>query len=355
MNAKLQSQLKQTQQALQASETRLKNLVLSNPDAILIVDLNGIVRFLNPAAERLFCRAVTEMMDQPFGYPVVAGETAEIDVIQTDGVTSVAEMRVVETQWEGQPVLLTTLRDISARQKLMTELSETANKLERSNRELEQFAYVASHDLQEPLRKVSVSCGMLAEHCGDNLDDEAAQYMHYIQDGAVRMQALIGELLTFARIGSGDRKEEDTPVEDALNDALANLATSMEEEAAEVTHDQLPVVRANHGQLTHLLQNLIGNAIKYRSDASPKIHVGVESVRDHWIFSVTDNGIGIEPKNLEKVFDIFERLHGRSEYPGTGIGLAICRRIVDRLGGRIWAKSEHGVGSVFCFSIKKLL
>ena len=354
MNEKLQTQLEQTLRALRDSQTRFRNLVFSNPDGILIVDLDGVVRFTNPAAEQLFGRTQEQMMDQPFGYPVVAGETAEIDILQVGGGNSVAEMRVVKTQWEDQPVLLTTLRDISVQQQLVTELSETAYKLERSNDELEQFANVASHDLQEPLRKVSNFCELLKEHYGENLDDQAAQYMHYIQDGAVRMQALIGELLAFSRIGSGNCEDEDTSVENALDEALLNLAGSIEEAAAEVTHDQLPVVRANPSQLCHLLQNLIGNAIKYRGDASPKIHVAVETNRDCWIFSVTDNGIGIAPENLEKVFDIFKRLHSASEYSGTGIGLSICRRIVDRLGGRIWAESKDGVGSVFRFSIKKL-
>lgn len=164
----------------------------------------------------------------------------------------------------------------------------------------------------------------------------------------------IQELLSFSRIGSGSREDKETSVQDALNDALLNLATSIEEEAAEVTHDQLPVVRAKRSQLCQLLQNLISNARKYQSDAPPKILVGVESNRDSWVFSVADNGTGISPENREKVFDIFKRLPGRSEYPGTGIGLAICRRIVERLEGRIWVESELSVGSVFRFSIKKL-
>ena len=354
MNDKLQTQLEQTRQALRASESRLQNLVLSNPDAILIVDLNGIVRFMNPAAEKLFGRSAEQMTGQPFGFPVVAGETAELDIIQAGGAVRVAQMRVVKIEWEDLPVFLTSLRDISVQQQLMKELSATADKLERSNRELEEFASIASHDLQEPLRKVSSYCELLAEHYGDNLDSDAAQYMHYIQDGAGRMHAMINELLSFSLIGSDGCEDEDTSVQDALNDALANLAGSIEEAAAEVTYDPLTVVRVNRGQLRHLLQNLIGNAIKYRGDTPPKIHVGVESDRDRWVFSVTDNGIGIASENLEKVFGIFKRLHGRSEYSGTGIGLAICRRIVDRLEGRIWVESEIGVGSVFRFSIKKL-
>ncbi|MDB2685619.1 ATP-binding protein [Mariniblastus sp.] len=356
MSDKLQTQLEQTQLALLASETRLRNLVLSNPDAILIVDLNGIVRFMNPAAEQLFGRSAKQMTGQSFGFPVVAGETADLDIVQANGAVGVAQMRVVKTQWEDQPVFLTSLRDISVQQQLMNELSATASKLERSNGELEQFAYIASHDLQEPLRKVSAFCELLAKEYGHKLDGDAAQYMHFIKDGAARMHVLIKDLLAFSRIGLDNQEDRETSVQDSLNDALVNLETVIEEAGAEVTQDQLPVVRANRRQLSHLLQKLIINAIKYRKDAPPKIHVGVESDHDRWIFSVTDNGIGIELKNLEKVFNIFTRLHVPSEYPdaGTGIGLAICRRIVDRLDGDIWAESEHGVGSVFRFSIKKL-
>ena len=203
------------------------------------------------------------------------------------------------------------------------------------------------------MRKVSSFCELLAEEYGDTLEGDAALYMRYIVDGAERMRALIQDLLKFSRIGSDGFEDADTFVQEALSDALLNLEASIEEASAKVTHDDLPIVRADRRQLSQLLQNLVGNAIKYRGDTSPKIHEVVESTDESWIISVTDNGIGIEPRCHDRVFGIFKRLHGRSEYSGTGIGLAICRRIVERWGGRIWVESKLGAGSSFRFTIKK--
>jgi light-regulated signal transduction histidine kinase (bacteriophytochrome) len=224
--------------------------------------------------------------------------------------------------------------------------------LARSNRDLEQFAYVASHDLQEPLRMVNGFLKLLAERCAGQLDEKANQYIAYSVQGAQRMSQLITDLLEYSRV---DRKGKELQATDAralLTDALANLRASIAEAGAQVTHDELPTVRADATQLGQLFQNLIGNAIKFRDPHRPcQVHVAVRKDGGQWVFAVRDNGIGIDPKQHARVFVIFQRLHTRDEYPGTGIGLAICKKIVERHGGRIWIESVLGEGSTFFFTL----
>ncbi|MEU5876196.1 ATP-binding protein [Spirillospora sp. NPDC047279] len=215
-------------------------------------------------------------------------------------------------------------------------LDEQAAELRRSNAELEQFAYVASHDLQEPLRKVASFCQMIERRYGDQLDDRGKQYIDFAVDGAKRMQALINDLLSFSRVGRLSRPEEAVDLGGVMSQALDNLSTLREETAAEVTSDELPTVAGDRTQLTQLFQNLVGNAIKFRGDEAPRVHIGVRRVGDEWEFSCSDNGIGIEAHHADRVFLIFQRLHPRDEYDGTGIGLALCKKIVEHHGGRIW-------------------
>ena len=224
-------------------------------------------------------------------------------------------------------------------------------KLERSNAELEQFACVASHDLQEPLRKVSMFCGLLGEEYADKLDDEGRGYIRYAIDGAQRMRQLITDLLNFSRVGSQEDADSSYPVQQALDDALANLKEAMSAAGAEVSVDPLPQIVGNRPQMSRLFQNLVGNGLKYRSDEPSKIHVGVVSDSANHTFSVRDNGIGIEPQNHQRVFGIFKRLHSASEFQGTGIGLAICQRIVDSWDGKIWIDPEVSTGTKFCFTV----
>lgn len=227
--------------------------------------------------------------------------------------------------------------------------SETQRKLEdqtaelkRSNGELEQFAYVASHDLQEPLRKVASFTQMLEQRYGDQLDERAKQYIAFSVDGAKRMQMLINDLLDFSRVGrmGGERTRIDATV--PFRAALNNLGATIEDSGATVTHDELPEVYGNRAQLTQLFQNLVGNAIKFHSQDPPVIHIGVRRDGDMWEFSCTDNGIGIESKYTDRIFLIFQRLHGRDVYAGTGIGLALCKKIVEYHGGRIWVDTGDG-------------
>ncbi|MGC5014672.1 sensor histidine kinase [Streptosporangium sp. DT93] len=219
-------------------------------------------------------------------------------------------------------------------------LEDQATELKRSNAELEQFAYVASHDLQEPLRKVASFTRMLEQRYGDQLDERAKQYISFSVDGAKRMQLLINDLLDFSRVGrAGERVAIDSGV--PFKAALHNLGATIEDAGATVTHDELPEVRGNRVQLTQLFQNLVGNAIKFRGQDPPEIHVGARRDGDMWEFSCTDNGIGIDGKYTDRIFLIFQRLHGRDVYAGTGIGLALCKKIVEYHGGRIWLDTER--------------
>lgn len=223
--------------------------------------------------------------------------------------------------------------------------------LQRSNSELEQFAYVASHDLQEPLRAVTGCVQVLQKTYRDKLDADAGELIHHVVEGAARMQTLIGDLLAFSRVSSHSKPFEATDCNVALDRALANLAAALRERDAVVTRDTLPTVTAEQVQLSQLFQNLIGNGLKFCGGRRPEIHVGAKRQEDAWLFSVRDNGIGIEPAYRERIFVIFQRLHTRTEYPGTGIGLAICKRIVERHNGQIWVESEPGKGSTFYFTI----
>jgi PAS domain S-box-containing protein len=224
----------------------------------------------------------------------------------------------------------------------------------RSNRELEQFAYVASHDLQEPLRMVSSFTQLLSMRYKDQLDAEAQEFIKFAVDGASKMQELINDLLEYSRIATRGKNPVLTDMHDILGQVMKNLSVIIQEKNALVTSDELPVIYADGGQMVQLLQNLIGNAIKF-CDTSPRIHVAVKEEKDHFLFTVSDNGIGIETQYFERIFQIFQRLHSRDEYGGTGIGLAICRRIVERHGGKIWVESKPGEGASFKFTLKKYL
>ncbi len=228
---------------------------------------------------------------------------------------------------------------------------ERAQELANSNAELEQFAYVASHDLQEPLRAVASFTRLLARRYENQLDANARDWMDRIVNGAVRMQQLIKDLLTYSRVGRTGKEFAPTDCNKVLAEVCANLRVAIEESCANITSDPLPTVTANETELIQLLQNLIGNAVKFRAERPMEIHVGVQRDGDSWLFTVRDNGIGIDPKYAERIFLIFQRLHGRGKYPGTGIGLAVCKKIVERHGGRIWVESVPEQGSTFSFTL----
>lgn len=240
---------------------------------------------------------------------------------------------------------------VEQRERAEKSLARYTEDLERSNRELEQFAYVASHDLQEPLRMVASFTQLLERRYADVLDSDGREFIAYAVDGANRMQALVSDLLAYSRVGTIGKSFSSTNCQAVLERAIRNLNLAIGESDAVVTHDPMPTVKADGTQLLQVFQNLLGNAIKFRSEAPPRIHVGAERRDGDWFFSICDNGIGIEPEHEERIFVLFQRLHSREHYGGTGMGLAICKKIVERHGGRIWMESELGEGTTFYFTL----
>ncbi|MEW6333824.1 MAG: ATP-binding protein [Thermodesulfobacteriota bacterium] len=366
------AELTRSEALLRESEQKFRSLIEDAPDAIYVhADYRYV--YLNPAAVKLFGAASA---DQLIGSAILErydpglheqirermrllyeerrkSLASERFYHRLDGTTVPVEIRAVPIRYDGRNAALTFVRDITERRRAEQELKRAVTDLERSNRDLEQFAYVASHDLQEPLRMVSSYTELLARHYEGRLDEKARKFIDYARDGAVRMQALINDLLMYSRIGTRGRPPEAVDTHALLGEAHRNLAAQIEENRAIITNDGLPTVRADASQLVQVFQNLISNAIKYQGEGAPHIHVAAREDGQEWVFSVRDNGIGIEKQYAERVFVIFQRLHTRQEYPGTGIGLALCKRIVERHGGRIWFASEPGSGTTFFFTIPK--
>jgi PAS domain S-box-containing protein len=368
---------KQTEQALRQSEQRLRLLLDSTTEAICGADLESNCTFCNPAAARLLgYHDANELQGknlhalmhhtQADGKPLPLEEcriyqafsrglsfhTDEEIFWRRDGSSFPVECWSHPILQDGRPLgTVLTFLDITERKRAEEELARKMQELARSNQDLEQFAYVASHDLQEPLRMVASYTQLLAERYQDKLDENADKYIRYAIEGAMRMQTLLEDMLAFSRVGRNGFVMTQADCRVAVEEALQNLHAAIQEGSAEVKTGPLPAVTADRTQLRQLFQNLIGNAIKFRSSAPPMISVGVEEKGEEWQFAVSDNGIGIAPEHTQAIFAIFQRLHTRTEYPGNGIGLAICKRIVERHGGRIWVESQPGEGSTFRFTI----
>jgi PAS domain S-box-containing protein len=243
------------------------------------------------------------------------------------------------------------VEDISLRKKAEETLNESLKDLERSNRELEQFAYIVSHDLKEPLRMITSYVQILNKRYKGKFDTKADEFMDFIVEGTMRMDDLLDDLLEYSRVGKKGDPFQPVDLNKIVKFARDNLKRIISKSGAEIRYSKLPTVSADEVQMIQLFQNLIGNAIKFRSDESPRIDVSAETAGYNWTICIHDNGIGIDPKHLDRVFLMFRRLHGRGKYPGTGVGLSICKKIVERHGGRIWAESRAGKGSKFCFTI----
>jgi PAS domain S-box-containing protein len=253
---------------------------------------------------------------------------------------------------KGKPVGTAGLvLDISERRHAEEASKQYAEELRRSNAELEQFAYVASHDLQEPLRMITSYLQLIEQRFAGQLDSDAREFIGFAVDGAARMKNLINDLLTYSRVQRARLEFELVSMESVLSQVKSNLRLAIEEYNAQITNDPLPEITANEGQMIQLIQNLIGNALKFRRELPPKIHVSAERGKTNWTFVVQDNGIGIDEEYKERIFVIFQRLHGRDQHPGTGIGLAVCKKIVERHNGRIWVESKVGEGSTFYFTL----
>ena len=390
---------KRAEEALHQSEAIKAAMLESSLDAIITIDREGKVIEANPTVEQVFGYTREEMLGKEMaaliippslrdqhrhglvrylatGEGPVLGKRIELMAMHADGKEFPVELAISPIRSRGKPMFTGYVRDITERKRaeqalyqlnaelemrvaertaelkgVNETLEKTVKELTRSNSDLEQFAYVSSHDLQEPLRMVTSYVQLLDRRYKHKFDETARQYMDFAIDGAIRMKALVTDLLTYARVGGENTGFEPVNSAAIVSEAIKNLKALVKESGATISVDPLPQIYGSRTELLQLFQNLINNAIKYRRNVPPVIHVGVSEESGQHVFSVTDNGIGIDPKYFDRIFMIFQRLHDRSTYPGTGIGLALCKKIVERHGGKLLLTSQAGRGSTFYFSI----
>jgi PAS domain S-box-containing protein len=364
---------RRAEKRLAQMEGRYRGLLEAAPDAMVVVDQAGEIVLLNVQAEKQFGYRRDELLGQkvkniiPEGFAerlvadaLRSAEDAlaqqidtgiELTALRKDGSEFPIEIMLSPLESPEGTLVTAAIRDISIRKQAEVHLLLKVEELNRSNEELGQFAYIASHDLQEPLRMVASYTQLLEKRYKGKLDSDADDFIGFAVDGANRMQRLIQDLLAYSRVGTKGSDMLDTSSEQALQQALQNLRGAIQESGAVVTYDPLPTVRADETQLVQLFQNLVGNAIKYQSSGHPQVHVSATNGSKKWTFSVRDNGLGIDPQYFEKIFVMFQRLHKREEFAGTGIGLAICKKIVERHGGSISVTSQPGHGSTFAFAL----
>jgi PAS domain S-box-containing protein len=364
---------KNAEKHLAQMEGRYRGLLEAAPDAMVVVNQVGEIVLLNLQAEKQFGyrrnellgQKVTNIIPEGFAERLIAdglrsaedalaqqiGTGIELSGKRKDRTEFPIELMLSPLSGADGTLVTAAIRDISVRNAAEADLLHKVEELNRSNEELGQFAYIASHDLQEPLRMVASYTQLLSRRYAGKLDSDADEFIAFAVDGATRMQRLIQDLLAYSRVGTKGKDLLSTSSEDALKHALSNLRGAIEESGAVVTHDPLPEVLADEMQLVQLFQNLVGNAIKYQKPGIPKIHVAALNGGKQYRFSVQDNGLGIDPQYFERIFGMFQRLHKREEFAGTGIGLAICKKIVERHGGQISVESQPGIGSTFRFAL----
>ena len=350
-----------------------RDLLEVMPDAVIISDEEGRIVQVNSQTERVFGYAREQLIQQPVEMLIPErfrtqhtqhrkvysqkphmrpmGSGLELVGQRADGSEFPVEISLGTLRTAGGMLICSAIRDVTERKRSEDTIKRTATELTRSSAELKQFAYAVSHDLQEPLRAVMGAMQILAHDCSERLDAEAQQWLGFATDGAKRMQELLNALWNYAQVGTERRPFELVDCEKIYQAAVANLTMAIAESGAELNHGPLPLVPGNGVQLTQLFQNLLGNAIKFRRQASPRIHVSAQQQDKEWRVAVRDNGVGIEPKQFDRLFAVFRRLHTREQYSGTGIGLAVCKKIVELHGGRIGVESAAGEGSTFYFTI----
>jgi PAS domain S-box-containing protein len=374
-----------------------EDVIQNMAEGLLVQDAGGVTAFVNPAAASLLGYTPDELIGRHWTLitpPDQREKVQEADELRTFGTWSRYELELLAKDGQRVPVLVsgcpvfqdgvrkwnvavfTDTRELRAAERAAAQaqarlyelaqneiaerraneekLRSLTEELTRSNRELELFAYVASHDLQEPLRMIGSYVQLIARRYKGKLDEDADEFIGFAVDGATRMQRMINDLLAYSRVGTKGKPFSRTAMDKVWRQATSNLQVAIEERGATVTSDHLPEVMGDDVQLVQLVQNLVGNAVKFcRPPINPVVHVSCREESDSWVFSIRDNGIGIDPEHFERVFLIFQRLHDRTEFPGTGIGLALCRKIVERHGGRIWVESAAGKGATFFFTLPR--
>jgi PAS domain S-box-containing protein len=370
--------LRRQAEVLAKAEQKFRSLLEAAPDAMIISSEAGRISLVNSQAEHLTGYTRSQLIDQDIRMIVpdwrvnsaswTGSSASEYRARRRDSMEFPVELSLRPLQTEEGVLIISAIRDVTERKRVDNEIRELNASLERrvaertrelqesnfalrqSNDDLNQFAYATSHDLQEPLRMVVLYSQMLQESYSSKLDESADQFISTVVGGALRLERLLKDLLAYSQAGALSKPPVNVDCAEVIREVLLNLQVSMDETSAIVRWGDLPLVRADRIRLVQLFQNLIGNAIKYRSEASPCIQINAERGKDEWIFAVRDNGIGIKSEYAEQVFGVFKRLHGAA-YPGTGIGLAICQRIVEMHGGRIWVESIPGSGSTFYFTL----
>jgi len=358
---------------LRAREAELRSYLEAAAQAILAVDEEGRIVLVNQRTEEIFGYSREELLGQPLELLLPEryraahaglrsdflrmrrtrrmGSGMELAARRKDGSEVPVEIGLSFVETPQGALSLSMITDITERKRAADELARLNEQLRQSNSDLEQFAYIASHDLQEPLRMVTSYLNLLELRYRDKLDTEAGEFIRYAIDGAERMKGLIRDVLRFSRAGTREVTLREVESGQALEQAMENLQATIEERGARIIAGNLPRIRADANMLAHVFQNLIGNGIKFTKQATPEISIAAERRGAEWVFSVGDHGIGIEPRHLDRIFVIFERLNPNEEYAGTGVGLAICKRIIERHHGRIWVESKLGQGSTFYFSL----